>query len=206
MCTDTYREASLRSFRPRKAAKILPSPSHKPDVLRACSCLTYLQSSLPSPWGPHPHLTQPVLAPTSLLEEKHFFSFCHGICPASQFSCHLSTTPYSTFWPCLLVHAGQVLLFVIFSFFNLSSPLPVLAPSVLEWFALRSQLPNSMHSCTFRKFQPRVSEKYSGEMLYFSCEATARLHTSTCVNGDTRILITLNIPGCSKNSQSTSLM
>lgn len=73
MCTDNYREVGLRSSRPWKAAKILPSPSHRPDALRACSCLIYLQSSLPSPWGPPPHLTQPALAPTSLFEEKHFF-------------------------------------------------------------------------------------------------------------------------------------
>lgn len=37
--------------------------------------------------------------------------------------------------------------------------------SALLWFALRSQLPNLIHSCTFRKFQPCVSEKYSGWML-----------------------------------------
>lgn len=112
---------------------------------------------------------------------KTFLSFCHGICPASQFSCYLSTT-HSTFWPCLL--------FLIFFSFNLSSPVPVLAPSALVWFALRSQLPNLMHSSAFRKFQPCVSEKYSGWMLYFSCKATASLHTNSCANGDMWILIT----------------
>lgn len=182
MCTDNYREVGLRSSRPWKAAKILPSPSHKPDALCACSCLTYLQSSLPCPWGPHLHLTQPVLDPTSLFEEKHFFLPWYLSCfTILMLPLQHPLLNFLTLSPGPLRPSPPVPHFILFqSIFSSSSS----CSSALVCFALRSQVPNLMHSCAFRKFQPCVSEKHSGWMLYFSCKATASLHTNTCVNGN----------------------
>lgn len=168
MCTHKCREVGLRSSRSWKAAKILPSPFHKPDALRACSCLNYLQSSLPSLWGPH--LTQPVAAPTSLFEEERFFP--SAMVFALLDNSHVTSPPSHINF--LTLSPGPL---------RPSPPVPCffLAPSALVWYALRAQLPNP--AVLSGNFSP-VSDKYSRWTLYFSCEGTASHHKNTCVNGD----------------------
>lgn len=157
------------------AAKILPSPFHKPDALRACSCLTYLQSSLPSPWSPHPHLTQPVVAPTSLFEEERFLPSAMVL--ALLYNSHItSPPPQSTFWPCLLVQ------FSCSCFFSCSFC------SSMVCLKIPASKPDAQ--LYFQEILACVSDKYSRWMLYFSCEGPASHHKNTCVNGDMWIAVT----------------